>query len=588
MKKIINILLSFFAVAALSACSDDVSTSADALSTDFKVSKSEVTFAKSGGTIDFYVRAAQKPVVSSDADWAVVTENTSDSKITYKYNLNVAENSGYDDRNAIIKVSVGGESDSIHVIQTASSGLILETTSFDVDAAGGTITVKLKSNGSYSYTSNDSWITELTTRASMQDYSHQFVVAANRVGESRQGTITFTQGDIVESVTVNQAANADAAITVTALDIAKEMYPGWNLGNTLEATFSTGNDLGAETSWQSTKTTQELIDYVKSLGFKSIRIPCSWFIHYNSGSTTINEEWMARVKEVVDYAIQAGLYVVLNDHYDGGWVEDSFDKTDDATVIANSATMKNIWTQVATTFKNYDKHLLFAGLNEPNHSQQTSMTDAQISALVKYEQAFIDAVRATGGNNADRILVIQGPKTDISETLTSLPVSKFPTDTQSGKLMLEVHYYAPWQFCGLEADADWGKMQYFWGSANHVSGSDRNADSQYEEAYIKSLFGQLKSAYFDKGIPVILGEYGCLWRELGSSSEQNAHNASVQLFHHTVNEQAVDNGMIPFVWDTNAMSLPSMAIINRAGLSIFCQYGMDGIKAGVASASWPL
>lgn len=584
-KTILNALLSLFFVALFASCGEDISNSAAGLSTDFTVSKSELTFAKSGGTVEFYVRSASKPNVKSSADWATVSEQTSTSSVTYKYSLVVAENTGYDDRTATVSVGVGNETKDIAISQSASNGLILEQSSFDVPSAGQTITVKLKSNGTYSFMPDVSWITSPDTRATMQEYSHQFVVAPNYVGEGRTGTITFTQGDLVEAVTVKQAANSDASITASALDVAAEMAPGWNLGNTMEASFSSGDGLTAETSWQGTKTTQAIIDYVKSLGFKSIRIPCSWFIHFDAGTTTINAAWMARVKEVVDYCIQDDLYVILNDHYDGGWVETSFNKTDDATVKANCETMKTIWTQVANTFKNYDKHLIFAGLNEPNQSQQTTMTDAQMNALVKYKQAFIDAVRATGGNNANRILVIQGPKTNIDETLSLMPVSKFPTDTQSGKLMLEVHFYTPWQFCGLTEDADWGKMQYFWGAANHVAGSDRNADSNYEESYIRDRFAKLKTCYFDHGVPVIIGEYACLWRNIGAN--QAEHDASVTLFNKTVNEQAINNGLIPYVWDTNSLSRPTMTIVNRAGLSVFCQPALTGIQNGVSAAQWP-
>ena len=587
MKKItiINALLSLLAVVLFASCGDDISNSAAGLSTDFMVSTSEQTFAKSGGTIDFYVRAASKPSVSSSADWAVVSEQTSASTVTYKYSLAVAENTGYDDRTATVTVKLGESTKDIAITQKADNGLLLEQTSFDVPASGLTITVKLKSNGTYSFTTDASWITSPDTRATMQEYSHQFVVAPNYVGESRKGTITFTQGDLVEAVTVNQAANSEASITVSALEVASDMYPGWNLGNTLEAPFSSGDGLSAETSWQGTKTTQAVIDYVKSLGFKSIRIPCSWYTHFDVGTTTINAAWMARVKEVVDYCVQDGLYVILNDHYDGGWVETSFNKTDETTVTANCETMKTLWTQVANTFKNYDKHLIFAGLNEPNQSQQTTMTDAQMNALIKYEQAFIDAVRATGGNNSNRVLVIQGPKTNVDETLSLMPVSKFPTDTQSGKLMLEVHFYTPWQFCGLVEDADWGKMQYFWGAANHVAGSDRNVDSNYEESYIADRFAKLKTAYFDHGVPVVIGEYACLWRNL--SANQAEHDASVTLFNKTVNEQAINNGLIPFVWDTNSLSRPSMTIVNRAGRNVFCQPALTGVQNGVAAASWP-
>ena len=213
-------------------------------------------------------------------------------------------------------------------------------------------------------------------------------------------------------------SNLVSAQLPTASEIAAKMYPGWNLGNTMEANnngtvFTNNVGLSGETSWQSTKTSKEVIDYVKSLGFKSVRIPCNWVCGHisNAADNTIDAEWMARVKEIVDYCVDAGLYVVLNDHYDGGWVETSFGSLDEATVSANCLVMNQIWTQIANTFKDYDEHLLFAGLNEPNVDNQ-SKTDV----LVRYEQAFIDAVRATGGNNASRTLIVQGPSTDIEKT----------------------------------------------------------------------------------------------------------------------------------------------------------------------------
>ena len=172
------------------------------------------------------------------------------------------------------------------------------------------------------------------------------------------------------------AMTAADAQNRTATEVINDMAPGWNLGNTLEgvATWA-GTDflnnkggLGAETSWQDTKTTQEIIDYVKSLGFKSVRIPCAWVYGHISNATTyeIDSQWMTRVKEVVDYCIRDGLYVVLNDHWDGGWLENHIADTDAATIKKNKTILTALWTQIANVFKDYDEHLLFAGLNEPN------------------------------------------------------------------------------------------------------------------------------------------------------------------------------------------------------------------------------
>jgi aryl-phospho-beta-D-glucosidase BglC (GH1 family) len=363
--------------------------------------------------------------------------------------------------------------------------------------------------------------------------------------------------------------------------IASQMYPGWNLGNTMEPP---GKNLSAETSWQPTKTSQQVIDYISSLGFKSVRIPCSWNCHAVDG--VIDAAWLARVKEVVDYCLADGLYVLLNDHWDNGWIEvQGFTDLSEANVSAKQENLKSLWTQVAEYFKDYDEHLLFAGLNEPNCDNQ-----AKTDVLIRYEQAFIDAVRATGGNNLSRTLVVQGPSTDIDNTDKYYDVTKL-TDSADGCLMVEVHYYSPWNFAGMEKDESWGKMSWYWGSANHVGGSAYNS-TWGEESYLLAQFKKMKAKFVDKGYPVILGEYGCQWRDLsGKTGEDQAkHDASVKAFHRQVNEQAVNLGLVPMVWDINSTNRQgtkgTMTIIDRKQLGIFNQHAIDGITEGVAAATW--
>ena len=167
-----------------------------------------------------------------------------------------------------------------------------------------------------------------------------------------------------------------------AIEIAPKMYPGWNLGNTLEGggtdnVYTNNGGLGAEKAWQGTTTTQEIIDFVAAQGFKSVRIPAAWVMgHIVDGEEgmTIDAAWMARVKEIVDYCVKDGLYVLLNDHWDGGWIQGTFKKDiTEPTVQANCEKMRRLWTQIAEAFKDYDEHLLFAGLNEPE-----AETEAQI------------------------------------------------------------------------------------------------------------------------------------------------------------------------------------------------------------------
>lgn len=383
-----------------------------------------------------------------------------------------------------------------------------------------------------------------------------------------------------------------------AATIAAQMYPGWNLGNTMEAAnngqnFTNNVGLAGETSWQGTKTTKEIIQFVKSQGFKSVRIPCNWVCgHISDASTvTIDTDWMNRVREIVDYCVNEGLYVVLNDHYDGGWVQSTLSDTSEETVSKNCATMKTIWTQIANTFKDYDQHLLFAGMNEPG--LDNTFKAANIVALQRYEQAFIDAVRATGGNNEQRILVVQGPSTDIDQTYNMYDITNMVDPAGTGRLMLEVHFYSPWQFCGLEADADWGKMWYFWGSANHVTGgswSQRNTNSSYEESFVKAQFQKMKSKYVDNGYPVVLGEYNSLWRSVGNTSAQKKHDSSTKLFHKTVNQEAINHGIIPYVWDINSCNQNgtkgTMTVLDRSTRSVFCTPAMEGITEGVKAATW--
>ena len=380
-----------------------------------------------------------------------------------------------------------------------------------------------------------------------------------------------------------------------AIEIAPKMYPGWNLGNTLEGggtdnVYTNNGGLGAEKAWQGTTTTQAIIDFVAAQGFKSVRLPAAWVMgHIIDGEEgmTIDAAWMARVKEIVDYCINANLYVLLNDHWDGGWIQGTFKKDiSEPTIEKNCAKMRRLWSQIAEVFKDYDEHLLFAGLNEPE-----AETEAQTRVLMTYEQAFIDAVRATGGNNASRTLVVQGPNTSIELSSKWVDMSWF-NDPAKNALMIEVHYYSPPQFTGVWEGPNGDEPYYFWGAANHVpSGTWAKYNCSWgEEAYVREQFDMMKKSFTDKGYPVILGEYGANWREFSNSSIQKKHDASIRLFHKTVNEEAIKRGIIPYVWDINNPNRYGtggiMCIIDRSKQSVFDQNSLDGILEGSAAATW--
>lgn len=572
---IVSMLVMVFTMISLVSCSKEETISGGGISTSFQVSKSALQFSKTGGETYLYVESPTQPVVLSDQSWLVVSQDLSNSARVYKYKVAAATNTDTNDRTASISVSSGSEQVTVPVNQVSTEGLIIETASFEVSADGGSITVKLKANGEYDVTT-PSWIAQAdnSTRANMQDYEEVFTIEANISPLARTAQISFTRGDIVESVTVNQAAGqVEANMDRTAKELAKAMYPGWNLGNTMEAgdvanNFTNAGGLGAETAWQSTQTTKALIDFVKAQGFKSVRIPTSWVMGHitDAENMTIDPAWLARVKEIVDYCISDGLYVFINDHWDGGWIEEEgFSKTSssyeavDETIIADKENkLKKLWTNIATYFKDYNEYLMFAGLNEPFQEYNLFSTRHRelTPILERYNQAFVDAVRATGGNNAKRVLIVQGPSTNISSTVNYF---NMPTDTENGKLMVEVHYYEPWDFCGSNATKDW------------------NAD-----ASVKTSFESLKTKFVDHNIPVVIGEYGANWQE-----NTESHNDAIRRFFKSVVENAGNCGIVPFAWDINVVSYPNMSIINRTGLSVWNTPAMTGITEGVAAAQWP-
>lgn len=319
----------------------------------------------------------------------------------------------------------------------------------------------------------------------------------------------------------------------TAQHIAGKMKVGWNLGNTLEA-------IGGETAWGAAYTSQRLIDSVKVAGFNTVRLPVAWFIHSDTVTSVIDKAWMARVKEIVDYCIKDSMYVIINAHWDKGWLENRVNTASKALV---NKRQQAYWTQIANYFKDYDEHLLFAGANEPNVHDTAAM-----SVLLTYHQTFIDAVRATGGNNSSRTLVIQGPSTDIDETnklMNTLPVDKI-----ADRIIAEVHYYTPYQFCLMNKDANWGKMFYYWGQGNHSTTDTAHNATWGEESDVEKNFAKMKAQFVDKGIPVIIGEFGAGKRKLSPPSDQALNNASVEYYYKQVVKSAVSNGLIPICWDT--------------------------------------
>nr|WP_315148941.1 cellulase family glycosylhydrolase [uncultured Flavobacterium sp.] len=379
-----------------------------------------------------------------------------------------------------------------------------------------------------------------------------------------QAAGTGTVASLYPSYNTNPIADDAAGMGSTAAELAAKMKLGWNIGNTLEAT-------GGETAWGNPKVTKALIDLVKANGFNAVRIPCSWNQHANTTTAQINVAWLVRVKEVVQYCVDNDMYVIVNIHWDGGWLENNIT---DAKKEANNAKQKAFWEQIATHLRGFDEHLLFASANEPNVDNA-----AQMAVLTSYHQTFIDAVRSTGGKNAFRTLIVQGPSTDIEKTNKLMTV--LPTDKTANRMMAEVHYYSPWNFGGLTKDESWGKMFYYWGAGYHsATDTERNA-TWGEEADLEKNFKLMKTQFVDKGIPVVLGEFGAIRRTTLTGDALTLHLASRAYYLKTVVKQAKANGLLPFYWDEGSLGDKGFGIFKRSDNTVFDTQALTALQDGM-------
>jgi aryl-phospho-beta-D-glucosidase BglC (GH1 family) len=564
----------FFLLMSIIATACSSSNDVPEQSAKFSVSESSLSFLKSGGSQTVYVESASTPSATSDAEWLKVDNialNGTSQKI-YKLVLTADANTVNDDRTATVKVASGSNSATINVTQVAKDGLVIETVTPDptsLDYTATDLTVTFLCNTEYTITPADSWVSVDNTqsRAAMTSHNVTLKVSANGTSTARETTVVFAAGDATETITVKQAGFSSTNMQSNARELAKKIYAGWNIGNTLEAYNGT---TPSETAWGNPTITESLIKSIKAAGFNAVRLPTAWDGYIEDRSTyKIKDSWLNRIYEIVGWCVANDMYVIVNIHWDGGWLEENCTNEKKAENIKEQ---KALWTQIANKLGGYDEHLLFAGANEPNVDNAEEM-----AVLLEYEQTFIDAVRATGGNNYKRTLIVQAPATDIDKSETLF--TTMPTDVVENRLMAEVHYYAPWQFCGLDSDESWGKVYYFWGSGNHITGSDRNAQWG-EEDYLSAEFDKVQKQFVNKGIPVILGEYGAIKDRsslITDATELAAHKQSRYDFNMKVTREAKNHGMVPFMWDTGeGMSRTSGAVTS----DVIIPAVIAGAKAG--------
>lgn len=323
---------------------------------------------------------------------------------------------------------------------------------------------------------------------------------------------------------------------ISTFDVIKEMGIGINLGNTFESVAGWIDKWGPhtpnsyETAWGSPTVTQDIIKGYAKEGFGVLRIPVAWSnLMSTDGKYTISSDYITRIKEVINWTLGENMYVIMNLHWDGGWLK--YLPTNYAGCM-NKYTV--VWTQLCKAFGSYGDRLVFESQNEElgwqnvwNHWKGTDGKKKAYDYCNKVNQKFVDIVRDSGGNNEKRHLLISGYYTDLQ--MTCDPMFRMPKDPEN-RCAVSVHYYVPSTFAIIENDASWGKSAYTWGTEEEISTLCRNMD-------------KLKSAFADKGIPVIIGEYGC--------PKKNKEPESVRRFITSVCEEALKRGGIcPILWDT--------------------------------------
>jgi len=373
-----------------------------------------------------------------------------------------------------------------------------------------------------------------------------------------------------------QAAKKD----ITSFDdlnqsqIVEAMGPGWNLGNQLE---SVTDNVPEETNWGNPVITEKLIQSVKAAGFKSIRIPVSYFAKIDDDKDyTIDSKWLDRVQEVVNYCIKNDLYAVINIHGDG------YNTIDGGWLLCNGKNQteikkkyKKVWKQIAERFKNYDEHLLFESMNEEFDGSYSEPNKEYYQNINDYNQIFVDTVRKTGDNNTKRWLIIPGWNTNIDYTAGDygfkLPTDQYrdkSIDKEEQRIMISVHYYSPWDFCGGEN----GVITQWGNEADDPSKTSTTCD----ETYMKNQLNLMKTTFADKGYPVFIGEYGSI-DKTSYDSENEYYRA---YFARKLCQLSRKNGCIPMYWDNGYNGVHGFGLFDRTTCEVTQPVIIDAIMEG--------
>ncbi|MDE6269396.1 MAG: cellulase family glycosylhydrolase [Muribaculaceae bacterium] len=430
---------------------------------------------------------------------------------------------------------------------TTESYLTVESVSTELVAAeGGEVTFTVKSDRVPTGTTDADWAKRKSSDRTGDVSTFVFTVNAND-GDARQANVTFKAGQLTASAVIKQEAAPKVEPPTppvvgdenTSVGYARALGLGWNLGNQFDAS---NNGVASETAWGNPKTTQQLFNKLVEAGITSVRIPITWLGQFGEAPDyTINQAWLDRIAEVVGYAEQAGLRAIINIHHDGANSSNWLNVKDAATNPKLHASIKQqikaIWTQIAQRFSDKGQFLMFESFNEIHDGgwgwgENRRDGGKQYGVLNEWNQVFVDAVRATGGNNATRFLGVPGYCTNPDLTIEHFVK---PTDTAEDRILVAVHYYDPNEFTLTAKFTEWG----------HTGSASKKA-TYGDENDVKNTFERLANKFTKAGTGLYIGEFGCTTRSA-------ARDELFRLYYlEYVAKAGHDKGFGMILWDNGS------------------------------------
>lgn len=464
---------------------------------------------------------------------------------------------------AALLCSCGGKENEIPVPEPeAPSTMTVAPTSYDAPVEGGNFTIDVTAPLRPTAVADQKWVTVTDGTYSKYRISYPVKVASNETYEARAAVVAIKSGSFSQEVTISQPAKEKPDEPETPTEPSPGDNDAWKMARTLGLGLNIGNQMDAsdgktamEGYWTNgQKLTQAVFTGLKNKGFKSVRIPVTWIGHIGSAPDYKIDDRLDRVAELVDWAEKAGLNTIINIHHDGAidytngsyithWLDIRGAVLSNAVNTQIKAEIKAVWTQIAERFKDKGDFLIFESFNEIQDGHWGWSEDYKSAAgkkkqndiLNEWNQVFVDAVRAAGGNNATRWLGVPGYAADPTMTLND--GFKVPDDPAK-KVMVSFHNYTPYTFCQTGEADDWG----------HTRRSNLS-DSNYSEDFQKDICYKFYKAYVEKGVPVYMGEYGCTNRTVGTARKFQFY------WLEYVSKCAKTFGMSGFIWENGAVGV---------------------------------